>query len=166
MKKTMMFIALFAVVAVSLSARTERLFEAAEGYFAPVISVMRGDSVAVTIGGADRHGRYTLVSFWSSSEPQSRIDANRYAAFARTADATRFSLVSVNLDTFGSLFREIVRRDRLDESAQCHAGGRQAGRIVDAYDMRHGLCSFLLDPQGRIVAVNPSRAILAAKIKR
>lgn len=164
MKKTMSIIALFAVVAISLSAHTERIFEAAEGYYAPDFSLTRGDSVAISL--ADMHGRYTLVCFWSSEEPQTRIAANEYAAFARNADATRFSLVSVNLDTSGSLFREIVRRDRLDEATQCHVDGPEARRLVDAYNMRHGLSSFLLDTDGRVVAVNPTRATLAAKIKR
>ena len=76
----------------------------------------------------------------------------------------QLSLISVNLDPSEALFREIIRRDGLSESSQWHVEGPQAGRISDAYNLRHGLSSFLIDPEGRIIAVNPDREQLKAAL--
>ena len=164
MKKTMSVIAFFAVVVISLSAHTERVHEAAEGYVAPQFSISYGDSLAFSL--ADTRGHYTLLNFWSSDDPASRIAANEYTAFSRAADATQFSLVSVNTDTSRSLFDQIKRRDRLDDATQYHLESTQSRKVIDAYNMRHRLRSFLLDPQGMVIAVEPDRALLESKFGR
>ncbi len=161
----MWFIALFAVVVINLSAHTDRAFEAAEGFSAPQFQLTHyGDSTAISL--ADMKGRFTLVNFWSSEEPQSRIAANEYNSFAKTANPQQFSLIGVNLDATAALFRETVKRDRLNEATQYRVAGPEAGRLADAYNLRHGLRSFLVDPAGKIIAVNPSRATLHAILNR
>ena len=170
MKITMKFIAFFAVVALTMSARSERFFEAGEGYSAPQISVKASkagsDSCTVSLLPSDTKGKLTLVNFWSSEHPESRIAANEYAAIARGTGSQQLSLLSVNLDRSAALFREIVRRDRLDAETQYHVDATEAKRLVDAYNMRHGLCSFLIDEAGKIVAVNPARATIEAHLVR
>ena len=137
----MSIIALFAVVLVSLSAHSGRVFEAAEGYKAPGLELeYHGKSLNLD----DMKGRFVLVNFWSSLDAMSRISASDYDSFVGKADKEQqLSLISVNLDPSEALFREIIRRDGLSESSQWHVEGPQAGRISDAYNLRHGLSSFL-----------------------
>lgn len=135
----MSIIALFAVVLVSLSAHSGRVFEAAEGYKAPGLELeYHGKSLNLD----DMKGRFVLVNFWSSLDAMSRISASDYDSFVGKADKEQqLSLISVNLDPSEALFREIIRRDGLSESSQWHVEGPQAGRISDAYNLRHGLSS-------------------------
>lgn len=156
----MSIIALFTVVLLSLSAHNQRVFEAAEGYNAPLFTLTKGDTVSVSL--ADMKGRYVLINFWSSLEPSTRLAARMYDRLARSGAEQQLSLISVNLDRSQGLFREIVGRDNLSEDKQWHVAGKEAESLVEDYNLQHGLNSFLVDPQGRVVAINPSKEQLAA----
>lgn len=153
----MLIIALFAVLLVSMSAHTERVFEATDGFSAPDITVEnRHQSVSLS----ELRGKYVLVSFWASSNAQSRILASQYDAFARNINEERFCLLSINLDRSERLFREIVRRDNLSAESQFFVSGNDAAAISDTYHLSGGYQSFLIDPQGKILATNPSNSTL------
>lgn len=163
MKKTMSIIALFTVVLVSLSAHTERVFEAAEGYNAPLFTLTKGDNQP-KVSLADMKGQYVIVNFWSSLDPESRMNAGMYDRLAREQ---RLSLISVNFDRNEGLFREIAGRDGLNEDSQWHVEGDVARQLVNDYDLVDGnMRSFLIDPQGRVVAVNPDGTAVASIVRR
>lgn len=162
----MFLIALFAVVVISLSAHTERAVQAAEGFQAPAFS-LTNDENHEQLTLADLKGAYALINFWSSMEPESRIAANAYTAFSRTAPARRMALVSINLDEDSTLFAQVAKHDGLDMKRQFHVDGPEARRLADAYNLDHRrLNSYLIDPQGKIIAVNPTRATLNALLGR
>lgn len=153
MKRTMNLIALFAVLLVSVSAYTERVFEAADGFSAPELTLSNNDT-AVSL--SKLKGKYVLVSFWASSNAQSRMAAARYDDFNKNHSEERFCLLSVNFDRSERLFREIVRRDNLSAKSQFFVCGNDAESIIDSYRLASGFKSFLIDPQGKIIATNPS----------
>ncbi|PWB09152.1 thioredoxin-like domain-containing protein [Paramuribaculum intestinale] len=153
MKKTMKVIVLFAVLVISVSAYSERVFEAAEGYNAPSMTIENSDT---TLSLADMKGRYVIVTFWSSADADSRLRAYRYDEAAKLLPQERFCLLSVNFDRSERLFREIVRRDNLSAENHIHVDGSQANRIIHDYRLTEGFKSLLIDPKGRIVAMNPS----------
>ena len=72
----------------------------------------------------------------------------------------RFRLLSVNFDRSERLFREIVRRDGLSAKSQFHVKGSQANQLIKDYHLESGMKSFLIDPEGRIVAKNPTEKML------
>ena len=154
----MKVIVLFAVLVISVSAYSERVFEAAEGYNAPSMTIENSDT---TLSLADMKGRYVIVTFWSSADADSRLRAYRYDEAAKLLPQERFCLLSVNFDRSERLFREIVRRDNLNAETQFHAQGEEASRIIDAYRLDNGFQSFLIDPQGKIVATNPDPETVA-----
>lgn len=153
----MFIIALFAVLLVSMSAHTERVYEAADGFKAPDITVENSYSA---LSLSDLKGKYVLVTFWASSNAQSRISAARYNDFSKSQDEERFCLLSVNFDRSERLFREIVRRDNLSAKSQFYVSGNNAETIFEDYHLYNGFQSFLIDPQGKIVATNPSNSTL------
>lgn len=160
MKKAVSIIALFAILLMTVSARTERLYQAAEGFKAPALTITESDS-ASGLSLAGLRGKYVLLNFWSSTDAQSRIQAKDYDLMAGEFDAGSFRHVAVNLDHSRGLFREIVRHDGLDANAQYFfADAANSGRTTDDWHLEKGLRSFLIDPQGRILAVNPSRETL------
>ena len=149
----MKVIVLFAVLVISVSAYSERVFEAAEGYNAPSMTIENSDT---TLSLADMKGRYVIVTFWSSADADSRLRAYRYDEAAKLLPQERFCLLSVNFDRSERLFREIVRRDNLIAENHIHVDGSQANRIIHDYRLTEGFKSLLIDPKGRIVAMNPS----------
>lgn len=153
----MFIIAIFAVLLVSMSAHTERVYEAADGFNAPDLTV---DNSHSALSLSDLKGKYVLVTFWASSNAQSRISAARYDDFSKSLDEERFCLLSVNFDRSERLFREIVRRDNLSAKSQFYVSGSNAETIFENYHLGNGFQSFLINPQGKIVATNPSNDTL------
>lgn len=156
----MMSIALFIVLLFSVSANTERVYQAADGFKAPELTLTAFDGSTVAL--SQLRGRYVLVSFWAAYDAESRIAASGYRDMASSMSEERFCLLSVNMDRSERLFREIVRRDNNnDEKTQFFVGRDRAGEISAKYHLDRGLQSYLIDPQGKIVAVNPSLSTLS-----
>ena len=154
MKKITLILAIFAVLLLTVSAGTEREYNAAEGMKAPYFEVVGNDGETISL--SDMDGRFVIVNFWASDDAGSRIAANCYSSYVESVGEERIGLVSVNFDWNERLFREIVRRDRLNEDSQFNVESPIASDIIRKFDMADGLKSFLIDPQGRIVAVNPT----------
>ncbi len=154
MKKTLSYIAFFAALILLVSAYSERVIKAEEGYTAPEIEMLANDSVNVSL--QNLRGKYVLVNFWDSSNAVSRIAAGEYDRFLHANPAHSFSLLSVNTDENPELFREVVKKDRLDPATQFHISGAKAKNLSANYRLDKGFSSYLINPQGKIVAVNPS----------
>lgn len=161
MKKAISIIAVFVVFLLSISARTERVFKAEDGYKAPALRVANANS---EISLEDLRGDYVLVNFWSSTNAASRVAAGEYDSFVKNGEGKQIHLLSVNSDDNERLFREIVRRDGLDEKTQYRASGTSASDMVSEYGLQGGMQSFLIDPQGRILATNPDVRTIASLI--
>ncbi len=158
MKKTISIIVFFAVLLIFVSAHTGRVIDAKKGYSAPIFSVQNADSV-MSVDGAK--GKYLLLTFWASSDADSRIRCNEYDNFvSKQGENERFCLLSVNFDRSERLFREIVRRDNLNSETQFYVQGDKAAQLRSEYHLEDGYQSFLIDPQGRVVAENPSLTLL------
>lgn len=104
----------------------------------------------------DLRGRYVLVNFWDSSNAMSRIAAGEYDRFFRSHPRRDLSLLSVNTDSNRRLFDEIVRKDGLDSLTQYHIADVKARGITPDYHPEDGYSSYLLNPSGKVVAVNPT----------
>ena len=154
MKKTIRIIVFFAVLLVSISAYTGKVVDAKEGYKIPSLTLI-GNNTQINLN--ELKGKYVLLSFWASTDAISRVACNEYSAFAKNAEAEeRFCFLSVNFDRSEMLFNEIVKRDRLQAETQYFAQGDKASRLMADYQLENGFSTYLIDPQGRIVAKNPS----------
>lgn len=162
MKKTMTVIALFAVLLITVSAHTGRVYEAADGYKAPAFTLSKSDS---TLSLADLKGRYVLLTFWASNDASSRVSAGNYNSFAEQANEEQFCLVSVNMDNNETLYNEIVRRDNLNAKSQFHVQGDEASRLKEEYRLKNGFNSYLIDPTGQVIATNPSELTLTQVLR-
>lgn len=100
-------------------------------------------------------GKYVLLTFWSSSDAQSRADCNAYTAWFETANPTKIQHVAVNFDSQPVLFEEIVRLDGLDEKAQFNVRGSEASLIRHDFGLDQGYGSVLIGPDGKIASFNP-----------
>ena len=162
----MTIIVIFAVLLGLGSAATNTAVDGKNGYRAPMFRVERNDSV---IALDDMKGKWVLLQFWTSSDPASRIACRDYSDFEECQASDnfqeRFRLLSVNLDRSENLFREIIRRDNLKAGAQYHVNKDEAVKITEAYHLDNGFKSFLIDPEGRIIATNPTSVTLTQVLR-
>lgn len=165
MKKTVSIIALFALFIISVSANADRVVQAAEGCIAPAIEINDTTSGATTL--ADLKGKWTLINFWDSCDPVSRIAASDYDDLAATmTSGSDFTLLSVNLDSNKEIYREVSRRDNLSEGTQINVNLSESPRLAADYYLDRSRNAYLVDPRGVIVAVNPTPAYIRRLIRR
>lgn len=162
MKKTIIFIAFFVALTTLIgmaTASTDRAVDGIEGAKAPVFKVERADSLVLL---NDLKGQWVLLQFWTSADALSRLAVKEYSRIncsvaAEGSSAARFRHLAVNLDRSQRLFDEIVRRDGLDAKSQFHVGdAAMRATLAGSYHLDNGMKAFLIDPDGQIVAVDPS----------
>lgn len=135
---------------------------ASSGYSKSPVGVFPGDiapEVRIDTDSAfslsSTRGRYVLLTFWSSTDANSRQACNHYTSLANEL-GDKLQHVSVNFDTDPQLFNEIVRRDGLGTESQFNVQGEQAARIAQDYHLEGGFGTVLINPDGRIGTINPS----------
>lgn len=153
MKKTILTAIVFIGVLLVAVGYSDSRYRTSIGHIAPDILIPAADS-AYTL---DRmRGDYVLLNFWSSTDAPSRRATNDYTAFLRHHPESDIKLVSINFDHSRALFNEFVRRDSLMSATQFFAAGDTARAIADTYGLDRGLGTVLINPQGKIIAHNPS----------
>lgn len=159
----MMIIALFVVLVTSVASRSDREYQAARGFDSPELKLVSGsDSSEIELSALK--GRFVLVNFWAASDAESRIAAHGFDRLMRETGSERLCLVQVNMDRSMRLFREIVRRDRLNEAQQFSVAAENIPAVKNAFHLNTGMQSYLLDPDGEIIAVNPNEETVARAI--
>ena len=83
----------------------------------------------------------------------------RYDRLSRQ-DGADYVHVSVNLDRSESVFNSIVVLDNLNRSAQFSASVDVQETIIKNWRLDAGFHSFLLDAQGKIIAIDPDEQTL------
>ena len=159
MKRTIFGIVGFFALMLASSAFTQRITAPAVGYYVPNLSVGNTDSTETTSLAAFR-GRYLLLSFWDSNRADSRLAVNQYQQWIDSEKSEtrgkKIELVAVHVDSNKRMFEEIVKRDHLDRTQQFHIGAEQASFVIEDFQLGAQTKSFLIDPDGRIVAINPT----------
>lgn len=164
MKKITLIFAIFAVLLSMVSAGTNEEYNAELGMKAPYFEVKAGNGEVTSL--YDMKGRFVIVNFWASADAMSRIAANQYDSFVKSVSEEQVGLLSVNIDRNQSLFEEVMRRDGLRAESQYYVQPENTSELIRKYDMGSGLQSFLIDPQGAIVAINPSPETLASILNK
>lgn len=159
MTKTIYGIVGFFALMLASSAFTQRITAPAVGCLAPALAVASADSTEATSLSAYR-GSYLLLSFWDSKQADSRLMVNQYQQWfdtnASSSESRNISLMAINLDSNVRMFEEIVKRDHLDRTRQFHVDAEQLTPIIENFQLSAQPKSFLIDPEGRIVSINPT----------
>lgn len=159
MKKQLLAIVIIASIFIFTSASYETPADSRIGYNAPGFAV-ENDESAVEL--QSMRGKYVLVSFWSSTDAESRIANITYDRMAR--NHKELSFVAVNYDPSEAVYGEIVKIDNLRVGAQFHDSEGSASKIYKAYRLDEGYCAMLISPEGKIVAINPSEETIETYI--
>ncbi|MCB0659165.1 MAG: TlpA family protein disulfide reductase [Saprospiraceae bacterium] len=110
---------------------------------------------------SDFKGQYVLIDFWGSwcgpcrqQNPQIRQLYDRYHQVA-FKDATGFEVISIGIETNRAQWEQAIRRDELDWSNHFTDAERFQSPIARKYGVREIPTKYLVNPDGKIVAVNP-----------
>lgn len=129
--------------------------ESKVGNLAPNMALVNSDT-AMTL--QQLRGRYVVITFWNSSQPQTRIANMRHD---RLAQSGQFTHVAINTDRSERVFDELCRIDGLDTSLEFHIDARQPLLREWKQDDEH-LDTFVISPDGTILSVNPVDETLLA----
>ena len=162
MKKTIASIAVLISLTLLVSAYSSRAVDGMKGSIAPDFSISNADTT-VTLGSM--RGNYVMITFWSSADAQSRIDNLRYASYAENSDSP-IAHLAVNYDRNAELAAEIIRRDGVEQSTQFFDKDGMEGRIYADYHLGDGYMTCLIDPAGKIIAVDPTTDYLNELLAR
>lgn len=157
MNKTLLVIATLALLTLFSSAYYSAPADSRIGYRAP--SLVLGNSNGLSPLQQHR-GENILLTFWNSSDAQSRLENMRYDRLARQSSAA-YTHVSVNLDRSVSVFNSIVELDNLNRLSQFSTSVDVQEGIIRSWRLEDGYHSFLLDAEGTIIAVDPDERTLA-----
>ena len=152
MKKSVISFAILTLFILFASSGNYNPAESTVGSMAPNFTVANADT---TLSLQQLRGNYVLVTFWDSAEPESRIANMEYDHIQ--ADLIH---IGINTDRSEAIFGELCHIDGIDATHQFHTHDAQ---LLAQWKQTHGrLDSFLIDPHGNIIAINPSTSAIQA----
>lgn len=155
MSKSLFTIATLAILLVFTSAYYTTPADGRVGYQAPSLTV---DNQAGSISLSQLRGKYVVVSFWSSAQPESRISNLQ---LDRATSLRGIHHMSVNMDESEALYHQLVNVDRLHSQWLSHCDSASQDQLRRTWRQEREYCSFLIDPEGRIIQKNPTAQDLA-----
>ena len=151
MRKTFSFIVILVVLLSFSSAYNAQEINGKVNSFAPNITVSDNDS---TFTLSKERGKYVVLNFWSSDNPESRIrNISAYNATEKTNNEIVF--VAVNYDRSKALFNEILQVDGIDKRTQFFDEDGTDSEVYKQFRLDKGLNCYLINRDGKIIAVNP-----------
>ena len=159
MNKILLIVTVLGMLTLFTSAYYSAPADSRIGYKAP--SLVLGDKNNGLSPLQQQRGENVLLTFWSSDDAESRLNNLRYDRMLRELDHA-FVHVSVNLDRSESVFNAILTIDDLDRSTQFHTSPEVQESVIKAWRLEDdGFHSFLIDAEGRILAIDPDASDLS-----
>jgi peroxiredoxin len=135
----------------TLAAIREEIDKLGPGKMAPEFAALTPDGKSFRL--SDLRGRYVLLDFWASwCGPCRQENPNIADNYHRFRDKN-FIVVSFSLDENKLAWKKAIEEDRLDWT---HVSDLQAwhSEVVRLYMVPHVPKSYLVDPMGKIIAVD------------
>ena len=159
MYKTLLTIAIVGVLVLFTSAYYTAPADSRIGYKAPALVLGNNNN---DLSPLQQHrGGNILLTFWSSADVESRLINKHYDSISRI-DGMSFTLVSVNMDRSEGVFNSVVAIDDLDRTAHFSTSLDAQEVIIKSWRLEEGYHSFLIDAQGKIIAIDPDDNLLAS----
>lgn len=129
--------------------RIDRFRATAIGAVAPALAGSAPDGSPIKL--ADFRGRHVLVDFWASWCGPCRIENRNYADLYQKYRAAGFEILAVSVDQTAPAWKTAITKDEAHWRHLSDLKGWQTP-LARAYNVTALPASFLLDPEGRIIA--------------
>ena len=150
MSKSLFALATVAMMLLFTSAYYTTPADGRVGRQAPSLTV---ESDHGTLSLSQLRGNYVVVTFWSSAQPDSRISNLQ---LKRATSNTNVKHFAVNMDESQAMYEQLVIADQLSGPWQSHCDSDAQDNLRRSWRQDGGYCSFLVDPDGRIIQKNPT----------
>ena len=107
-----------------------------------------------------------MLNFWAGYDAPSRMENIRFAQEIDKSEIENISLVSVSFDTSRKVFEETIKRDGLNKATQFYDKDGSQSDIFDNYRLNKGFASYLISPEGVIIAKDPNPEQLTKLIRQ
>lgn len=107
-----------------------------------------------------------MLNFWAGYDAPSRMENIRFAREIGKSKIENISLVSVSFDTSRKVFEETIKRDGLNTATQFYDKDGSQSDIFDNYRLNKGFASYLISPEGVIIAKDPDPEQLTKLIRQ
>ncbi len=146
-----------------MQARIARFEAVAIGAVAPELEGPTPDGSRLSL--ASLRGKYVLVDFWASWCAPCRIENRNYAALYQKYQPAGFEILAVSVDQNGAGWREGIKKDGATWKHLSDLTGWKTP-LAARYNVSALPASFLLDPEGRIIAKDARGPQLAALLEK
>lgn len=103
------------------------------------------------------HGKYLLLQFWDASDASSRVNNRKFATLAEKVGNDSLEYVGVYTGSDKTLFKSAMAADGCEISKQYFLADKEdAANIYADFSLSSGNHTFLIAPDGRIAAINPT----------
>lgn len=154
--KYFMYFLLVAGVFIGLVSTTSKTTKPTEGIYPgdlfPEIENLK-DEAGTTINFTDLKGQKVLVNFWASYDADSRMKNVLMSNIIEQNDYP-VKMISVSFDKNEKVFEKTIVADNMNQSWQCWADNDLQERLTKLYRLEKGFKSYLIDEDGKIVAMN------------
>jgi thiol-disulfide isomerase/thioredoxin len=116
---------------------------------------VNGDSITLS----SLKGRVVLIDFWASWCGPCRVTNRNLVKLYKKYKDQGFEILSVSIDSDTSRWRTAIAADKMNW-LQVNDRGNWQAPIIDAWGITYIPISFLLDTEGRFVAIEPSYGAL------
>lgn len=125
---------------------------ATKGSEAPAVEIS-GESGEVSLAGL--RGKYVIVNFWNSADPQSRIDNALYDRAFSCKNSPEVVCISICTDSDREVFAQILKADALQSEHQYFHEDSRLSDLMAEYSPVGTSVAYLIGPDGRVEALNP-----------
>lgn len=139
----------------------------------PVIQAQLKNGQAFDL--SDLRGQYVLLDFWGSwcgpcrKENPELVELNKAFGSKAFKDAEGFSIVSIGVEDNAARWERAIEQDRLDWPYHIMDTARSLrffdGKIANDFGVKQVPTKYLLNPQGQIIAVDPSVAEVRERLR-
>jgi len=119
------------------------------------------DSVVVTLD--QFKGKFVVMNVWSSADAVSRIENIELSKLAEGKE--NLVHMAINFDRSKPLFKEVIAADSINPSSQFYCERQDRARFESNWEAGEKACTFLINRDGLIIAVNPTTEDILGAIK-